>query len=524
MSLDDELVDDHAVAKSLRRHITGLTPEVGRLVRLLADDLQGGGDRLEKWADLDLVSTLARSGNIAPIPATPGGSAGSVVVAFLRRGLGERVIEAVLGVFIFLPLLATWIGLAMAANAYGRLVSSHPKTTTSFLQLWESGFDGSLPSWARFGDIAVIAVIFISMLLLLSAFHALARHRAQTAIDRQRADSTLRISQFAAVLARAQLVLNGHGRRLRSPAHFTSALGESADRLHQLITDATTVQEAAVRTLDRTEILAERLDEAATKVADSVGQAARSSAQAEGAVQSALDSLRQTQDAATSTVRDLLQEGASSLRDVQTAGIASAEEAAARTREVVREGVTALRDSQSAVVGAVDAARTAMVDSTTRSATEVSGVGDRVRDTVGAVGDQVSGAVDRVEAALRMLTSIQEELRSGSEEVVRSAGEMVGSMRRVAQETAGSVLHLGQVVEHWDAAAAHWVQAAEVVERGTEAAFRTRYAVRPAEAGAPGWSGPNGAKRSAARADSVTAVSSLTADGPAPQTAAGSGS
>lgn len=510
------LMDTDAVVRELRDlSRESLTADAGAVVWLLADDLDQDDGRLEQWAAVDLVGTLARDENIdtGKLAAAAHGSRrsrGRWIAAtrrltwltskpplrwLVRGGNPERTVDAVLGVLVFVPLLVTWFGLARASAAYSRLATREPdKATEPFLQLWERGFDGNLSPWLRFGNVASTAVLFIGLLLVTSAYHAMARHRSQTVADEQRAAIAERTGKLVLVLVRAQVVVNA--RRAVTPADFTAALGDSAKRLRGMLKTAAEVEDRAVEVLERTEHLTEGLGEAASRLTTASDRTAAASTAAEQRVLQGVDLLQKAQDQTgamvgdmvrkssealrtaheeaetvvrdvvsrgTAAVGDMVRQGTEDLTALQTAGLAAVETSVSQNRDVVRNGVADLRRSQEAVVAAVDATRTAMAEAAVRNTEAVGGVGARVEDAGG-----------KVTEVLQRLAKIQQDVNDRTELAVAAADEVVKSLTAVVDETRMSIVQLGRVVDHWDAAAAHWENAAEAVERGTRADFGRR--------------------------------------------------
>lgn len=521
--LHASLFDRREVASELRG-IKGLTGGAQQLVDRLATDLdQNAVARLERWAELDLVALFARAENLdqptpplapawsAPLPSSTRverlrgllWQAGTWLAAQRRRGW-ERFAESLLGVLVFVPLLITWSGLALAAHAYGRLASSNAQQATRpFLQLWESGFDGRLPSWARFGDVAVAAVLFISMLLLLSTLHSLARHRAQSEGEASEADREQWVGRLAVLFSRAQYVVGEY--RSNAPTRLSEALSGSTGELAQLLTSAKQSHDTASTVLGRVGALTQALEDVTDRVIAAAEQIKQ--AQVEGmrsvdqTVQTSADRLQQAYQASTDGVRQATDKALASvqqtlevLRDVQRDAADAVERDARESREVVREGVKALQSTQEAALDSLREARMAMAHSTSQGA-----------DAVETVGGALRGTGDRIDAALRTLSDSQEALSRRSAAAADAADRTALSMQDMAKGIAEAIRDLRLSVERWDAAAAHWVQAAATVERGTRSAYgaapgprapREQWSAQPGPAAsgpAPTWTDPQAA-------------------------------
>ncbi|KRV48973.1 hypothetical protein AQ490_21875 [Wenjunlia vitaminophila] len=208
-------------------------------LRALADDLEAD-TRLSAWAEIELVETFARPESLTAAPphrgARPGGP--GALLDRLRSALRDqpardRVLEATLGVLVFIPLLVTWFGLREAVRAYGELSRENPKEATRpFLQLWQTGFGGHLSSIGRFENMALTTVLLITLLVLLSLVHARVRaHVERAEADRHQQREHL-LGRLASVLTRTQVTLAPH--RNASPQQFAGELSKAASRLEAL--------------------------------------------------------------------------------------------------------------------------------------------------------------------------------------------------------------------------------------------------------------------------------------------------
>ncbi|CAM5483433.1 hypothetical protein SALBM135S_06096 [Streptomyces alboniger] len=130
-----------------------LAPRSAEL-HVLHEDL-GSMSQLDQWAEVDLVQAYVRPESVTSLPEQ-------------TSGKRDRLLEAALGVLVFVPLLITWYGLREAVRAYGKLAEEEPKQATRpFLQLRQSGFGGHLSSLGRFENVALMAVLLIALLVAL---------------------------------------------------------------------------------------------------------------------------------------------------------------------------------------------------------------------------------------------------------------------------------------------------------------------------------------------------------------------
>ncbi|QEV20940.1 hypothetical protein [Streptomyces alboniger] len=213
----DQLLDKALIITELRRlaALPALEPRGAELTALHRD--MGTMTRLDSWAEVDLVQTYVRPESVRTPPERTSG----------RR---DRLLEAALGVLVFIPLLITWFGLREAVRAYGELADEDPKQATRpFLQLWQTGFGGHLSSLGRFENVALMAVLLIALLVGLSVWHARVRVRAERDDAEREEEREQVLAQLASVLTRAQMLLAPY--RSATPQQFIAELRQAAKEM-----------------------------------------------------------------------------------------------------------------------------------------------------------------------------------------------------------------------------------------------------------------------------------------------------
>lgn len=384
------LVDSAELARELRS-LADQPQLEGRKKELqaLADDLQHGRD-LETWAELDLLQAFVRAELLEPVAAAAprprgSGAAGQRVWGWLRR-VREAPLEAALGVMVFVPLLVTWAGLRLASGAYGELTKDNPKEASRpFLQLWQSGFDGHLSSYERFDSVALTAVGFIGVLLLLAVWHAWARTRAENEQAAQEAAGALVVGRLTSVLTRTQLALAAH--RNASPQRFTAELSRAATQLRTLTERANKTHSKLVQVAEATESAAQGISAATDRLAQEMP----------------------TLGAAAGRIETAVADGAAAVRTAQE-----------HTTRTGQDNVTAVRE----------------------------------------VGDRIERAALVIDTALKDLSAAQQQLVGLSDKALRASDQASQSMVRSADRTGEAVEDMRKASEQWDAAAAHWLDAA----------------------------------------------------------------
>ncbi|WP_052390055.1 hypothetical protein [Streptomyces sp. NRRL B-24484] len=396
------LLDHVAIAAELRV-LAGQPQLAGRRAELdeLAAALDGRGDP-GPWAELDLLHTFVRPESVLP-DGRPEARFWSLV-------------EVGIGALVFVPLLVTWFGLMRATSAYQALIGSDPRQAgRPFLQLWQTGFDGRLGSWATFGHVAAGASAVIGLLLVLSVVHGLKRSGAERreAESARAADAVL--GGLTPLLTRAQVAL--HEYRRASPQRFAAELTGAAQTL-------------------------ERLGEQAVRAQRELGSA-------------------------TETARDAVAAAREQLADVGAAvsplqaAVGGVERAAGRVEQAVAAGAErvaeTVRDGAAATDGQVD-----------RSGRRMAEAADAVRDSADAVGAELADAGSRVEEAVRDLVAAQRGFATGAE----IAADVSGRVLERLDDLTRRVADLGEQVARASSAALAAARHADDTARRAEDAAR----------------------------------------------------
>ncbi|MEU8955181.1 hypothetical protein AB0C93_12840 [Streptomyces sp. NPDC048518] len=343
-----QLLDKALIVKELRRLATlpALAPRSAEL-SVLHQDL-AGSHQLDRWAEIDLVQTYVRPESVRAVGGRP-------------SGRHDRLLEAALGVLVFVPLLITWFGLREAVRAYGELAKEDPdQATRPFLQQWQTGFGGHLSSLGRFENVALMAVLLIALLVALSVWHGRVRVRTEHHEETQEAEEEKLLAELASVLTRAQMLLASH--RAASPQQFTAELTKAAQKM-QLVTQK-----------------AEQSHKALSGATASVSQAIDALRQATQSLTTEVPKLGDAANRIDTTLRDGTQEtvkaGQANARAAR--GIADHVKAAGDTVEASLKALVAAQQSlvlkSESVAKATEQASQALVSSTGRTGDAVDGM------------------------------------------------------------------------------------------------------------------------------------------------------
>lgn len=434
-----QLVDRGGLATELRTLAAEpLLAERATELLCLADDLEADRD-LEAWAELDLVAAYARPESLVepapPAPPRRGSWAWFRTLPFGR----EYFVEALLGIMVFVPLMITWFGLREATQAYGDLARERPEQATRpFLQLWQAGFDGELPAYARFGTVALAAFVLIWVMIVIAGWHGFARRRDAREAEQLDREQDLLLARLASTLTRTQLCLSTH--RLTSPGRFTRELSKAATQLAEVTAQAREGNRMLHDASQTVHAAADALRTASGTLSAQVPVFTSAVTDVENAVRVGVDSLHQAHTAATDQLR-------------------TAHDAVLRTGTDTTAALAGVRTALDTVGERVDRSLSDVGERVENALTEV---GSRVDKALTGVGDRLNGAGDTVDTALKDLTAVQQSLVA----VSQSAAD---AMSHSADRVGGAVAGMAEAAERWDAAAAHWQDAAQRVEDGVDA-------------------------------------------------------
>lgn len=408
----------------LRELLSGVPESDGSTLSDLADALtRGDRDELRGWSEMDLVA-LADADELV-IEATDGD-------APLRR------LELLRSGLIFLPIAITWLGIAMAAKAYGDLpTDSERYQDASFIALWESGFDGR----ASFSlSLFQIGLIDFALILGLIVVTLVAANRRQWL----EADAGRHIRKTRAVLVKIQRELVEH--RLHGVTRFRSELNRAAANLRKIAGEAATASDATTNSLTASASLMTDLAGAA----ESQRTAVESLGARLQAVEDAVDRLAGLQESASDAnaahvgrLGEIARSAAGAAEHAASAGPALAGTASeisgamAQIEHVLAQTLSGMqgfnqrldveRNAQREVLDSMSslAARLATIDS---AAAELAGASGSLQTTLGTLGATVNAATRSIPDAM---AAVANDLGQASDKLGAAASEHGDIVRHV---------------------------------------------------------------------------------------------
>jgi hypothetical protein len=393
------------------------------LSRVLRDPRSSDAD---SWFQLDLLATIARPDSLRPVPPIRTG---------WRRPLSAKGLSIASSGLIFFPVLCTWFGISAAAAAYGAMLSSRAGRSAaagqSFIELWQSGFGGRLPSLLDLTHVAVYALVAIVALITVTLAGATAAQADESTIQKRRTELEDRL---AAALTGAQLELNR--RRLDSPGRFAAELSMAAGRLGKILTQARHLEETADSTASNAAASADRSAEAADHLgtsADVLGQATRDLQAISGKLEGAVGALQTTVSQLGEDITGKVGAAAQGL----TAAAEAAQVAASAT---YTSGQTALADTG----WQLERTLADVAEQVWRATNGLTAAGEGFIARLGVTGDQAAShiGVAYEEAVLAVagdleakMTHVGDQLAAAVHEVATASVALVGTAERIEAAT-----------------------------------------------------------------------------------------
>ncbi|GHH70012.1 hypothetical protein GCM10017673_21220 [Streptosporangium violaceochromogenes] len=391
----------------------------GDQLRGLADAIADPGEA-GRWCELDLFAAFSPDDTVLADgePAETGSARG---VPKRRRRLGSAVGPAL----TFVPIFITWLGLMMATGAYGDLLDAGglEAARRPFLEMWQQGFDGRLPAFFTFDNIALCTLTAIFCLILWTVFENITRNGREETEERELAALRIRLRR---ALTQASLVLGVV--RLSSPVRFGAEIGKVAADIGSVGTMArkvhTELVEALTLSLEATRKTTDALAASAIDVGDAVELLGKHLA----TINSTCDDLTTAVTRASAVIDSA---GSRTDQAVTSAGNQLSNTISRTTLDMRRafndELVRSMRSVQGTVSG-LDTRIDKLVDATMSIGHAV----DRTAASIGAVGSSTEKAVDLLG------DRVSGTLLGAAEELRRSFGDTGAEIRKALDDWAAA--------------------------------------------------------------------------------------
>jgi len=247
-----------------------------------------------------------------------------------------HILSLLRNALILLPLALTWGGLSWATAAYQSDLAAHPEDVNHpFLELWQNGFrsSGGLNSILSFSHLALVDVLLFGLLIGMGLW-----------IDTATRGASARSRTARARLEEAAGSLSQYAGKSRPAATSPEAVNEWADKIQQLIQDATNYVFDASKSMENITRQIEGFQQSADSIALSAGKIGEQASALTGAVNSIRDGAKLMADAAgnlstnTAEMRTAQNETTGAVRDLLGDVRAIARDTASANREVT--GIT----------------------------------------------------------------------------------------------------------------------------------------------------------------------------------------
>ncbi|MFC6881409.1 MULTISPECIES: methyl-accepting chemotaxis protein [Actinomadura] len=394
-----------------------LKPDVGDELRALADhpdlaaksallrdlsEAMSDRTKAERWCEVDLFAAFAPAETV--IPALPEKAS--------RKHWASRAVKGLLAigpVLVFLPVLFTWMGLHEATSAYGQVLDDQDVEAARrpFLEMWQQGFDGRLPSFFQFNNVAMLTVAAILFLGTWTVGENLLYNRS---LDRAERRQTMLRARLSRALTETTLYLGQI--RMSAPSRFTAELSQAAIQITAI---GETVRKAQSDLMDAVVY--------ALEAAQKTGDALLSSADEVQSTAKVLDRHFQEINSATATMTvtadSIATKTGQSVEEFRTGVTAALDDELQRLASGIRASVSELRHEVEELVS-VSSGITKAID---RSTDSVQTVGSATERTVNTLVGQLTETLNLTAADFeRAFSGASTEIRAALGDWADTAG------------------------------------------------------------------------------------------------------
>jgi hypothetical protein len=340
----DQLERDDAVERLRAVAAEGRLSARSAQLRRLADDLAADSG-LDRWAAIDLYAAFLRDDTVED--ARPG----------TLRGRIGGVLDLLPAVLIFVPIMLTWIGLYKATSAYRHSRGDASLAGKSFLEQWQTGFNGRLGEGFYFDRIALWTLLAIGVLIVISLIQAMLRRTADRADTQERTRLTrelagaltaadFQLSRFrtddASRVDHAARRLEGAVEETRKASTAAEDLQRGAQEAMRLTRDGMKRVERLAEALQKSEVAVRSAVEQVADATEGVGRRLDDVSAATASVAVAAADLKKSTSADATRLRESMADAAAQLRG---AAAADREQLADRISQALDTSATVIRSA-----------------------------------------------------------------------------------------------------------------------------------------------------------------------------------
>jgi hypothetical protein len=224
------------------------------------------GAKVRNWAAVDLFNVFLSDTN-DPAATGPGDRL-------------SRVLSILTQVLVFVPIMWTWLGLALASSAYKAAIAAGTIGSESFLQGWQTGFDGHLFGLFAFDEMAGVTFVLVLLLIAVTAFHSQRNRSFEDRADQRRNELARTLLQTDLMLARYRLPtdeqvaasIDSVSAALTQTAASIGAAGATVARTQEQASKAITAMTTAVTAAEHAAALVSSASQSLTAAAESLGK------------------------------------------------------------------------------------------------------------------------------------------------------------------------------------------------------------------------------------------------------------
>ncbi|ACY97079.1 hypothetical protein Tcur_1500 [Thermomonospora curvata DSM 43183] len=445
----------HDVGEELRK--LAEKPELAERKEQLRDLAEAMSDRskAERWCEVDLFAAFSPDETIIqPLPKKAS-----------RKHWASRAVKAALAVgpvLVFLPVFFTWVGLHEATSAYGEVLNDQgvEAARRPFLEMWQQGFDGRLPGFFRFSNVAMLTVLAILFLVAWTVSENLLYNRS---LDRAERRLVMLRARLRRALTEASLYLAQV--RLSTPSRFNAELTQAAMQITKI---GETVRKAQSDLMDAVVYAleaAQKTSDALVSSANEVQGTTKTFSRHFTEVKSAAETMTSAADAITLKTGESIEEFKKSLLSVLDHELN-------RLTSAIRSSVGELRDE----VGELVTASSSITRAVDSSADSVQAVGASTERTVKVLTNQLTETLERTATDFeRAFSQTSSEIRAALGDWADTAGAHASRIELVTDVSGRTVDMLDRTRDSFERLAALPEQISQVTGMALE---ETRSTVR----------------------------------------------
>ncbi len=368
------------------------------------------------------------------------------------------ILEWFRNILVLVPLVLTWWGISEAVNAYQNLLDArHDLFQTSFIYLWQRGFEGYLTNGPKLSTLAIADAIILIVLILLTMgvtgrAHVYNNHKERKAEELR--------ANIAKVLAQIKLSLATAPSNIQQPTNFVSyfdqtsrnllgAIQQERDVLNRLLAQGQQNQQQQgqlAQALSQLMQEMQRTMQSFQQTGQTFGQATQTLQQATQGLQQTAQTFQQTGQQISTSVANLAQ----MVKDLTAeqarlvaigGGVVTGLQMMLTKQDTLLDKQSQMVAEQGKILPGLDALRQGVEQSIVKLEQDVRGLGQRADNVIVSLdiaGKEIVNLVQRIDA----LSTHQEGYVDALKQMQQDQQMMITNMAGLAGSVANAVNQL----------------------------------------------------------------------------------